>query len=252
MSVPTTVETALADVPVAGAVCLEAGAGRGNATRGLLAAGAERVYAVTNDREHARDLRRQHLPRTRVLRADLRAIPLPADSVEVVTAHALCNLLSPEALATVAAELTRVAAPGCHLVVDDYAPLPPDAAMRDLFAVVNAASELVDGRPGTTFYPAESLRDCFAARGWAFERERTLLEPVPWTRSHLDAHAALVRAAAARLEPDIGAPLVAEAERLVESIGREDVGEMYSLAFRLSRRGDVTDRDDEGARDGVD
>ncbi|MGA9402902.1 MAG: SAM-dependent methyltransferase, partial [Haladaptatus sp.] len=53
MDIPRTVRTALADRPVSGATCLEAGAGMGNTTAGLLADGASRVYAVTNDPEHA-------------------------------------------------------------------------------------------------------------------------------------------------------------------------------------------------------
>ncbi|OYR53825.1 SAM-dependent methyltransferase [Halorubrum sp. Ea1] len=256
MDVPETVATALDDRPVAGKRCLEAGAGAGNATAGLLANGAARVYAVTNDRGHALTTRRRVGDgggddgdgnggddgdgndatvddRLAVLEADLRAVPLPDDSVDLITAHGLCNVLDPAALSAVAAELSRVAAPGAHLVVDDYDPLPDDAAIRELFAVENAASELARGRPALTFYPAAFLRRFFAGHGWEFERERTLLEPVPWTESHVSAHADEATAMAGDCPDESGDALAAAARRLAGEIGSESVGRMYGLAFRL-------------------
>ncbi|RKD95452.1 class I SAM-dependent methyltransferase [Halopiger aswanensis] len=250
MDIPKTVTTALEDRPVEDAVCLEAGAGAGNTTAGLLAGGAARVYAVTNDREHAHttvdrlfadgddsgsgraDDRRG---RVAVLEADLRQIPLPDDSVDLITAHGLFNVLSPADLEAVAEELTRVAAPGCHLVVDDYEPLPDGAAVRKLFALENAAAELAAGRPALTFYPAAVLRRLFAGYGWEFDRRRTLLEPVPWTDKHLAAHAAVVREQTERLpdSSETGKILGERADQLADSIGSESVGEMYSVAMRL-------------------
>ncbi|WP_254279101.1 class I SAM-dependent methyltransferase [Haloarcula marina] len=235
-SVPETVAAALSDRPVDGRVCLEAGAGHGNATAGLLDAGAASVYAVTDDSDHADAVRERcgdATDRLAVLEADLRQTPIADDSVELVTAHALCNVLSPAALDAVAAELTRVAAPGAHLVVDDYAPLPEGAAVRDLFAVENAAVELADGRPALSFYPASTLRSVFEGHGWRFDRERTLLDPVPWTERHLAAHAAVATEAAGRLSPELGRPLGRRADRLVEAIGSESAGRMYSVAMRL-------------------
>jgi SAM-dependent methyltransferase len=242
MDVPRTVTAALEDRPVAGSVCLEAGAGVGNATAGLLAAGADRVYAITNDSEHARTVRdrigrdRVHNERSgrlAVIEADLAETPLAARSVDVITAHGLFNVVPPEHLSAIATELTRVAAPGCHLVVDDYEPPPDDAAVADLFAVENAASSLAAGRPALTFYPAETLRRLFEGHGWRFERERTLLDPVPWTRSHLEAHAAAARTHAETLPGEVGGPLIAAADRLVSTIDEESVGTMYSVAMRL-------------------
>jgi SAM-dependent methyltransferase len=235
MDVPRTVTTALDDRPVSGTVCLEAGAGLGNATTGLLAAGARRVYAVTDDSDHATAVRERvgRDDRTAVLEADLREVPLAADAVDLVTAHGLFNVLAPASLDAVAAELTRVAARGCHLVVDDYDPLPTDAAVRDLFAVENAASRLAGDGPALTFYPSAVLRRLFVGYGWTVDRELTLLEPVPWTESHLRAHADAARAAAATLPDELGGRLAAEGSRIAEEIGSESVGRMYNLAFRL-------------------
>ncbi|WP_136686554.1 class I SAM-dependent methyltransferase [Halorhabdus amylolytica] len=237
MDVPATVRTALADRPVEGRRCLEAGAGAGNAAAGLLDAGAADVLAVTNDREHARTVRERvgtdHPGRVGVFEADLRSIPLPDDSVAVVTAHALFNVVPTTDLDVIASEITRVAAPGAHLLVDDYAPLPDGASIRDLFALENAARELADARPALTFYPGGVLRGVFETRGWEFDRRKTLLDPVPWTESHVTAHADTVRDAAARIDGDLRNVLVNRTDSLVTEIGSESVGEMYSLAFQL-------------------
>ena len=235
MDVPTTVRTALEDQPIAGAICLEAGAGLGNATAGLLDAGAERVYAVTDDAEHARTTRRRAAAaasdRNVVLEADLRALPLSANSIDVITAHGLCNVLAPPALDAVAAELTRVAAPGCRLIVDDYEPLPADAPVSELFALENAVAEQTDGGPALTFYPSDVIVALFGRYGWESSRKTTLLDPVPWTRSHLDAHAEAVRARAKKLPDAARDRLVSEAERLVATVGDDRCGKMYSVAL---------------------
>ena len=237
MDVPRTVRTALADRPVTGAVCLEAGAGFGNTTAGLLAAGATRVYAVTNDPEHATAVHervgRDEPDRTAVLEANLRDLPLEADSVELITAHGLFNVLAPESLEAVATELTRVAVPGCHLVIDDYHPPPDDAGVRELFALENAATELATGRPALTFYPEAVLRRLFMGDGWTFDRELTLLDPVPWTSTHIEAHTTATLAMCSRLPAELDRPLATEVERVATAIGEESVGTMYSIALRL-------------------
>lgn len=246
MDVPRTVSAALDDRPIDGAVCLEAGAGVGNTTAGLLEAGASRVYAVTDDRTHAvttRDRATIDTPaataaddRLAVVEADLRSTPLPDDSVDLITAHALCNVLDPMALSAVADELLRVASPGCHLVVDDYDPLPDDAAVGDVFAVENAAAELATGRQALTFYPASFMKRFFVGYGWVFEREQTLLEPVPWTSAHLSAHTDAIASFAETLAPDVGDSLTAVADGLVAEVDAESTGRMYSLAFQLPQR----------------
>jgi hypothetical protein len=167
------------------------------------------------------------------LEADLRHVPLASDSVDLVTAHGLFNVLAPASLDAVVSEVTRVAAPGSRLVVDDYEPLPESAAVRDLFALENAASELATGRPALTFYPASVLRRLFVGSGWECSRKQVLLDPVPWTASHVEAHANVARSLATRLSADLREPILAEADRLEATIGSESVGEMYSLAFRL-------------------
>lgn len=236
MDVPQTVRAALGDRSIEGRRCLDAGAGAGNTTAGLLEAGASSVFAVTNEREHAETVseRLRDAEEVKVLESDLRAIALPDDSVDIVTAHALFNVVPPEALSTIVDELTRVVRPGGNLIVDDYAPLPETAEIRALFGIENAASELARNRPGLTFYPASVLQSVFEGKGWVFERQKTLLDPVPWTEGHVEAHADVACDVAAGIEAPLGGILSKEADRLASEIGSESAGEMYSLAFRMS------------------
>ncbi len=235
MEVPDSVSTALADRDIAGKRCLEAGAGVGNATAGLLDAGAAHVSAITDRADHADGVRERFAgdDRVELIEADLREIPLPDDAVDVITCHALFNVLANDAAAPIAAELTRVAAPGATLVVDDYDPMPPESAVRQLFAVENAAAELANARAALTFYPADGLRRLFGGHGWTHDRTRAILEPVPWTEGHLTAHTAEVRGHAESLPESLGQQLITEAERLAKTTGSSDEGRMYSVAMAL-------------------
>lgn len=238
MDPPSTVQTALADRPLDGSVCLEAGAGVGNGTAGLLSAGANEVYAITNERDHAAGVRERFAGRNdvAVIEAALEKIPLPDDSVDIVLAHALFGVVPPAALTKIAAELTRVAAPGSHLIVDDYEPLPADSPVRRLFGVENAAAEITTGRPALVFYPSRVLEGVFADHGWLTERKRTLLDPVPWTPELLQAHLDEIRCFSEGIDDSLAEELIADGNRLVDEIGSADVGEMYSLAMVLSEQ----------------
>lgn len=235
MELPSTVQAALADRPVAGATCLEAGAGAGNMTAALLAADAGKIVAVTDRAEHAAGVRERidrDAPAT-IVTGDLSTAPLATDSVEIVTAHALFNVVPTAAIDDIVAELTRVAAPGAHLVVDDYEPIPAASVTRRLFAVENAAAELATGRPAQTFYAADHVRALFEDRGWVHDRTETLLDPVPWTAELLDAHVDVVREHARHLRDPLGSALVGEAEAVRSETESEEVGTFYSVAMRL-------------------
>mgnify|MGYP000162147105 CR=1 FL=1 len=231
MAVPGTVRAALADQAVEGRWCLEAGSGVGNMTAGLLDGGPAAIYAITDNREHARTVRdRCGDGRLAVLEADLRSMPLRQESVDFVTAHGLFNVVPTPDAERIVSELTRVAASGAHLVVDDYSPLG-ESPIRELFAVENALLELARREPALTFYPAGHLRSLFEGHGWSFDRRKTLLDPVPWTESHVQAHLDIAREVAAELPSATADPLLGRAERLAAEIGSADAGEMYSLAF---------------------
>jgi Methyltransferase domain. len=232
--IPGTLTDSLAGVPTAGRAALEAGAGAGGATAALRAGDASPVYSITNEREHATGVHEQ-FPGDGVvtLQADLRAIPLPDDAVEVVTAHALFNVVPTTDAAAIVEELTRVTAAGGTVVVDDYAPVP-DGDTRALFGAGNAVSELVECEPTYTFYPASHLRGLFEAAGWEHTETTTLLDPVPWTAELLDAHAEIA-SDRTELPPDpLASALRDHIEHVREEIGeRSDTGGMCSLRLGL-------------------
>lgn len=232
MEIPQTVRDALADVPVDGATALEAGAGVGNGTAGLVDAGAAPVYAVTDHPDHAAGVR-ERVPEAEVVESDLQSIPLDDDSVDVILAHGLFNVLTNKEAAAIAAEFTRVAAPGAWLLVDDYDPMPEHAPIRRLFGVENAIAELVDGRPAYVFHPEAGLRQLFAGHGWDHERTKSLLEPVPWPEELFEAHLDAARRSAEPLDDALAEPLLAEAESLLED-APSPTSRMYSLGLRHS------------------
>lgn len=230
-----TVAAALADVSVNGRTCLEAGAGAGNATATLRDRGATPVLAVTNDAEHAGTVSARFAgdDGAETLYADLRSVPLPDDAVDLVTAHALFNVVATTEIAAMVAELTRVTAPGGELVVDDYDPLPA-GPVRELFGVANAVGELVGSRPTYTFYSRTHLRRLFEGHGWRHERTKTLLDPVPWDGELLDTHERLTEEDAAALSEGLAESLCERAAAARDRAGDGvDAGKMYSLRFRL-------------------
>jgi hypothetical protein len=126
-----------------------------------------------------------------------------------------------------------VTAPGGTVVVDDYSPVP-DGETRALFGAGNAVSELVDGVPTYTFYPASHLRGLFEAAGWEHTETTTLLDPVPWTVELLDAHAEIASDRAGSLPAPLASALREHVEHVRAEIGeRSDTGRMYSLRLDL-------------------
>jgi len=234
-----TVAPALAEVPVAGADCLEAGAGAGNTTAALAERGAASVLAVTDDADHATGVRKRFADEAsiRTVRADLRHLPLADEAVRVTTAHALFGVLSPAAASEVVQELTRVTASGGWLALVDYDPIP-DETVRELFALENAAALLTDGEPALEFYPEGHLAALFSRAGWQQDDSGTALEPVPWTADLLDAHAEIARSTFQALPDPAAGALASRADEVRERAGDEvDSGRMYYQTFRLA---DVT------------
>ncbi|MFB6104274.1 MAG: class I SAM-dependent methyltransferase [Halobacteriaceae archaeon] len=228
----TPVAAAVDPVEVTDRVCLDVGAGHGDSTAALLEAGAAHVVSVDHDPARVQALATRFEERCTPLLADLRCLPIASASVEVVLAHAVCNQFEPAALWRVAAELARVATSGATLVVDDYDPLPTDAAIRPVFALEDAATYLAMGRPAQTFYPPALVAAILVAHGWTHLAETTLLDPVPWTDAHRRAHEQAVRDAAAPLSP----PLQSAIETVLEDlhVPPDRVGRLWSQRFRCT------------------
>lgn len=231
--IPDTVRTALEPVDVAGKLCLEAGAGVGNMTRALRAAGAASVVAVSNDRSHVRNLGgRDGFDDVHGVYADLMRGPFDADRFEVVTVHALCNVLTPAALHEVLDELGRVTASSGKCVVVDYEPLP-SGLVSELFALENAVATLESGSPMYSFYPSDLLEDLFCARGWSVTTRQQLLDPVPWSASLLDEHASIADAGAESFDDGLEQALQTRVAALRDRIPGDGVeaGQYYALVF---------------------
>ena len=232
----STVAPALDVLPVADSVCLEAGAGAGNTSAAILKRDPAVVYAVTDDPSHAATVRDrfESEPRLRPLRADLRATPLPAASVDIVTAHALMNVLTPAAVSAIAGELTRVTRDDGYLVIVDYEPVPDDR-VRELFAVENAVAELTTAQPALVFYPPALLRRVFTTAGWRLLETGTTLQPVPWTEELLDAHLELIEDHLAELPAPLADALGAYAHQVRGRIdGGVETGAMYYHVFECA------------------
>jgi len=229
VAVSTPVATAVDAVTVTDRVCLDVGAGHGDSTAALLAADAANVYSVDSDPGRVAALADRFDDRCTPILADLRALPLGADSVDVCLAHAVCNQVTPAGLWTLATELARVATADATLVVDDYTPLPADAAVADLFALEDATACLATGAPAQTFYPPGLVAAVFEAHGWRPAGDRVLLDPVPWTGPHLDAHRGAIREGAATLVPTLHRGVTAALDAVVSTSDR--AGSMYSRRF---------------------
>ena len=232
-----TVDSALAEVSIEDSRCLEAGAGVGNTSAALLERDPAVVYAVTNDHKHAADVRERFDSESRLVPviADLQETPLPDDSVDVVTAHALLNVLTPSALNQIATELTRVTRDRGYLVVVDYDPIPDDR-VRELFAMENAVSELTESRPALVFYPRKLVKQMFTAVGWNCLEAGTALEPVPWTGELLDAHVDLIEDNLEQLPANLAKSLRDYTHRVRERAGEGiETGSMYYYTFQKAR-----------------
>jgi hypothetical protein len=232
--IPDSLTEALTAVRTAGRPALEAGAGAGNATAALRAGDATPVYPVTDDHDHATGVGERFTDDSAVhpLEANLRAVPLPDDTVEVVTAHGLFNLVPTTDTTGIVAELTRVTASGGEIVVDDYGPV--HETTRALFGAGNAVSELLEGEPTYTCYPAAHLRSLFEAHGWRHVETRGLLEPVPWTAALLDAHAEAATDRTDTLSDPLGTAVREHVEEVRGRLGTgSETGRMYSVRLEL-------------------
>lgn len=232
-----TVDSALAEVPVENSCCLEAGAGVGNTSAALLERDASVVYAVTNDSEHATAVHERFDSESRLVPviSDLQATPLSDSSVDVVTAHALLNVLTPSALDQIVTEMTRVTREGGYLVIVDYDPVPNDQ-IRELFAVENAISELTQTRPALVFHPEKLVKRVFTATGWNCIETGTALDPVPWTGELLDAHVDVIERQLEELPDNLAGPLREHTYEVREYAGEgAKTGSMYYHTFQKTR-----------------
>jgi len=123
---------------LAGSTCLDVACGTGRYALLFCDRGAERVMAMDRSAAMLAVLRAKG-SRARIVRGDLRALPFPRASVDIV----LCTLALGHVaeLATAVAEMARVLRPGGILVCSDFHPAAAQAGLLRTF--VSRGEELV-------------------------------------------------------------------------------------------------------------
>ncbi|HOC52522.1 MAG TPA: class I SAM-dependent methyltransferase [Caldisericia bacterium] len=155
------------DISIKGLICLDAGTGTGGMTRYLVRKGAKFVYSVSNNEEYL-DYARSNcstneLRKIKFINTDLSDLNfLSVESVNLITAHMLINLVSPIKLFLIFKELTRAARKGCLLIIIDYNPfftyqMDRSYLIEELFRIENAIHYLVEGEPAMIWYPSEYI-----------------------------------------------------------------------------------------------
>jgi len=234
------------DVNVEGSICLEAGTGAGNMTRYLVKRGAKLVYSISNNQEHL-DYARSKLSdeaakRVRFINADLRRLNFLSDNtIDLITAHMLINVVPAVELFLIFKELTRVAKKGALIVINDYNPLSSYITERshlveELFRIENAISYLVEGKPALVWYPSEYITDLLQLSGWKLESVRLLYHKTPWERELLQEHLEVIKETCIKLnDKNTRKNFLQQALEILNKIGEKEViyaGSIYSIKMR--------------------
>ena len=239
-------QESMKDVNVEGSICLEAGTGAGNMTRYLVQRGAKLVYSISNNQEHldyARSkLSDEEAKRVRFINADLRRLNFLSDNtIDLITAHMLINVVPAVELFLIFKELTRVAKKGALIVINDYNPLSSYITKRsrlveELFRIENAISYLVEGKPALVWYPSEYITDLLQLSGWKLESVRLLYHKTPWERELLQEHLEVIKETCIKLnDENTRKNFLQQALEILNKIGEKEViyaGSIYSIKMR--------------------
>lgn len=179
-------------------ICLEEGTGAGNMTKFLAKNGAKLVYSISNREEHLdyvkSRLTRKEKERVKFVNADLRDLRFIKDEeIDLVTAHMLINLLSPNELLSIFQELTRVTKRGGLIVINDYNPLESYNTKRsflveELFNIENGINYIVEGKPSLSWYPSEYVIKLLNFLGWNLKSIELIFKRTPWDKNLIKEH----------------------------------------------------------------
>jgi len=106
---------------------------------------------------------------------------LEEETIDLITAHMLVNVVTPVDLLLILKELTRVAKKKALMVVNDYNPLCSYQTERshlvdELFRIENAVSYLANGEPALVWYPSEYITELLELLGWEIETAELMYE----------------------------------------------------------------------------
>ncbi|MEO0127269.1 MAG: class I SAM-dependent methyltransferase [candidate division WOR-3 bacterium] len=196
------IEKSMKDIGVNGLVCLEAGTGAGNMTRYLVKNGAKLVYSISNNEEHLEYARKRlsdkEAERVKFIKADLCNLSIiPSETVDLVTAHMLINVVPPTEILLIFRELTRVTKINGLIVINDYNPLSSYMGKRsylveELFKIENALNYLIESKPALVWYPAEYIIQLLKLLGWVLEDMELVYKKTPWEKDLLKEHVEVI------------------------------------------------------------
>jgi ubiquinone/menaquinone biosynthesis C-methylase UbiE len=226
--------------------CLEAGTGAGNMTRYLLKKGSKLVYSISNNQEHL-DYARKRLSdeeakRVKFINADLRKLNFLSDeTIDLITAHMLINVVPPVDLFQIFKELSRVAKKGTLMVVNDYNPLSSYQTKRSLlveklFKIENAIYYMVEGEPALVWYPSEYITDLLQLLNWKVESVKLLYHKTPWEKELLREHLEVIKETCIKInDENVRENFLHQALEIFNKIGDDEViyaGSIYSIKMR--------------------
>lgn len=234
------------DVPIEGLICLDAGTGTGSLTRYLVKRGARLVYSISNNPEHLDYARSKcstkELRKIRFINADLSCLNfLSVETVDLVTAHMLINLVTPVKLFSIFRELTRVARKNSLLIIIDYNPLytyqtDRSYLVEELFRIENAIHYLVKGEPALIWYPSEYIVDFLQLLGWMPECIKLIYSKTPWEKELLQEHIDVIKEICTKVNhKGIREDFLRNAVEIFNKIGDEEViyaGSIYGIKMR--------------------
>lgn len=238
--------SAMDKINVVGLICLEAGTGAGHMTRWLAEKGAKLVYSISNNEEHL-EYARKRLPKKYVknvkfIKADLRKLDfLERESIDLITAHMLINVVTHVDLFLIFKELTRVAKDGGLMVINDYNPLNSYRTERshlieELFRIENAVSYLVNGKPALVWYPSEYITELLGLLGWKIENVELMYDKTPWDKELLKEHLEVIENGCKKLKNEnLRKGLLYRAKEILDQIDEDEIiyaGTIYSIIAR--------------------
>jgi len=236
-------------INITGLTCLEAGTGAGNMTRWLAKKGAKVVYSISNNLEHL-DYARRRLPKkyiknVKFIKADLRKLDfLEEETIDLITAHMLINVVTPVDLFFIFKELTRVAKNKALMVVNDYNPLCSYQTERshlveELFRIENAVSYLANDEPALIWYPSEYIIELLELLGWEIETMELMYDKTPWGKELLKEHLEVIENECKKLRNEnLRKNLLHQAKEILNQVDEDETvyaGTIYSIIARRAK-----------------
>jgi len=242
----SSIQKFMSDVPIKGLICLDAGTGTGGMTRYLVERGAKLVFSISNNQEHLDYARSkcstEEIRKIRFVNADLADLKfLSSETVDLITAHMLINVVYPIKLFSIFKELTRVARKNSLLTIIDYNPLytyqtDKSHLVEELFKIENAIHYLVEGEPALIWYPSEYIINSLQLLGWMPESINLIYSKTPWEKELLNEHMDEIKEICVKINHEnLRESFLQNTAEIFNKIGDKEViyaGSIYGIKMR--------------------